>query len=71
MGIAIKGETSPPDSVALARAHPPAKTEGMGPSRPAWSSYGQPYPLGRWLDRPVTLEPPVRNGVIDRIEDRT
>ena len=37
-----------PCSVGLARAHPLTKTQAMEPSRQTWSSYGPPYPLGRW-----------------------
>ena len=29
-------------------AHPLTKTQAMEPSRQTWSSYGPPYPLGRW-----------------------
>ena len=39
---------SSPGSVRLARAHPLTKTQAMEPSRQSWSSYGLPYPLGRW-----------------------
>ena len=39
---------SSPGSVGLARAHPLTKTQAMKPSRHTWSSYGAPYPLGRW-----------------------
>ena len=39
---------SSPGSVVLARAHPLTKTQAMEPSRQTWSSYGPPYPLGRW-----------------------
>ena len=39
---------SSPGSVGLARAHPLTKTQAMEPSRQTWSSYGPPYPLGRW-----------------------
>ena len=34
--------------VWLARAHPLTKTQAMEPSRETRSSYGPPYPLGRW-----------------------
>ena len=40
--------SSSPASVGLARAHPLTKTQAMKPSRQTWSSYGPPYPLGRW-----------------------
>ena len=40
--------SSSPGSVGLARAHPLTKTQAMEPSRQTWSSYGPPYPLGRW-----------------------
>ena len=40
--------SSSPGSVGLARAHPRTKTQSMEPSRQTWSSYGPPYPLGRW-----------------------
>ena len=40
--------SSSPGSVGLARAHPRTKTQAMEPSRQTWSSYGPPYPLGRW-----------------------
>ena len=39
---------SSPGSVGRARAHPLTKTQAMEPSRQTWSSYGPPYPLGRW-----------------------
>ena len=39
---------SSPGSVGLARAHPLTKTQAMEPFRQTWSSYGPPYPLGRW-----------------------
>ena len=39
---------SSPGSVGLARAHPLTKTQAMASSRQTWSSYGPPYPLGRW-----------------------
>ena len=39
---------SSPGSVGLARAHPLTKSQAMEPSRKTWSSYGPPYPLGRW-----------------------
>ena len=39
---------SSPGSVGLARAHPLTSTQAMEPSRQTWSSYGPPYPLGRW-----------------------
>ena len=39
---------SSPGSVGLARAHPLIKTQAMESSRQTWSSYGPPYPLGRW-----------------------
>ena len=29
-------------------AHPLTKTGAMEPPRQTWSSYGPPYPLGRW-----------------------
>ena len=40
--------SSSPGSVGLARPHPLTKTQAMKPSRQTWSSYGPPYPLGRW-----------------------
>ena len=40
--------SSSPGSVGLARAHPLTKTQAMEPSRQTLSSYGPPYPLGRW-----------------------
>ena len=40
--------SSSPGSVGLARAHPLTKTQAVEPSRQTWSSYGPPYPLGRW-----------------------
>ena len=39
---------SSPASVGLAGAHSLTKTQAMEPSRQTWSSYGPPYPLGRW-----------------------
>ena len=39
---------SSPGSVGLARAYPLIKIQAMEPSRQTWSSYGPPYPLGRW-----------------------
>ena len=41
--------SSSPGIVGLARAHPLTKTQAMESSRQTWSSYGPPYPLGRWL----------------------
>ena len=46
---------SSPGSVGLARARPPAKTQAMEPSRQARSSYGPPYPLGRWCSANLKL----------------
>ena len=40
--------SSSPGSVGLARAHPLTKPQAMEPFRQTWSSYGPPYPLGRW-----------------------
>ena len=40
--------SSSPGSVRIARAHQLTKTQAMEPSRQTWSSYGPPYPLGRW-----------------------
>ena len=40
--------SSSPGTVGLARAHPLTKIQAMEPSRQTWSSYGPPYPLGRW-----------------------
>ena len=55
-GIRHGGDSHPempssPGSVVLARAHPLTKTQAMEPSRQTWSSYGPPYPLGRWSSR--------------------
>ena len=45
---------SSPGSVGLARAHPLTKTQAMEPSRQTRSSYGPPYPLGRWSSEYVS-----------------
>ena len=47
---------SSPGSVGLARAHPLTKNQAMEPSRQTWSSYGPPYPLGRWYAGKVLLK---------------
>ena len=39
---------SSPGSVGLARVHPLTQTQAMEPSCRARSSYGPPYPFGRW-----------------------
>ena len=50
--VEIATRRCPRRSVGLARAHPLTKTQAMEPSRQTWSSYGPPYPLGRWSSRP-------------------
>ena len=46
-----------PGSVELARVHPLTKTHAMEPSRQTWSSYGPPYPLGRWSSDAYFIRP--------------
>ena len=52
-GITHGGDSHPemsssPGSMGLARAHPLTKTQDMESFRQTWSSYGPPYPVGRW-----------------------
>ena len=48
---------SSPGGVGLARAHPLTKPQAMEPSRQTRSSYGPPYPLGRWSSAATTCYP--------------
>ena len=59
---------SSPGSVGLARAHPVTKTQAMEPSRQTWSSYGPPYPLGRWSSATHSTLPQ-RPGMAARVTD--
>ena len=40
----------------LIELHPLTKTQAMEPSRQTWSSYGPPYPLGRWSSVRVSYD---------------
>ena len=58
--IANPEMSSSPGTVGLALAHPLTKTQAMEPSRQTWSSYGPPYPLGRWSSDKPGIYLPVR-----------
>ena len=52
--------------MGLARAHPLTKTQAMEPSRQTRSSYGPPYPLGRWSSVTFARFSPAPVGLFSR-----